>query len=164
MQDQMSVGYVEDRIVEHGLDLVIIDPIYLLKPVRTTKEGNIYQEVAWVAEKLHQVGESLNVPVVFTNQAHLDGNKDDAPGLDKSFGAKALLHLADYVLGVQHMSEEKLLIVRSNKSRFGESFRFQARFLPNTGYFEVLTPLVVSSSSSGDDEEPAKQDYVKGRV
>lgn len=164
MKDQMSVGYVEDRIVEHELDLVIVDPIYLLRPVRTHRDGNVYQEVAWIAESLHRIGEQYDVPIVFTNQAHLDGNKGDAPGLDKSFGSKALLHLADYVLGVMHMSEENLLVVKSNKSRFGAGFRFQATFVANTGYFEVTTPLGHSYMNGTDDEaEEVVKHAVKGR-
>jgi hypothetical protein len=35
----MTVGYVEDSIVELGLDLVIIDPIYLMKPSASTGQS-----------------------------------------------------------------------------------------------------------------------------
>ena len=139
-KDQMSVGYIEDRLVEYQLDLVLVDPIYLLKPVRLHSEGNPYQEVAWIGETLHRLGETYQVPIVFTNQAHLDGNKGDAPSMDKSYGAKALLHLADWVLSVQHMSEENVLVVKANKGRFGEAFRLLATFVADSGFFEVQTP------------------------
>lgn len=163
MSEQMSVGYIEDRIVEYELDLVIVDPIYLLKPVRLHAESNVYQEVAWIAEALHRIGEQYNVPILFTNQAHLDGNQGDAPGLDKSFGSKALLHLADYVLAVKHISDENKTIVRSNKSRFGEGFRFEADFYPNTGLFRVTTPLVGNYFNGNDDgaTEDDKREYVR---
>lgn len=152
--DKMSVGYVEDRIVELGLDLVVIDPIYLLKPVRLAHDGNPYQEVAWIAEQVQQLGETYNIPIVFTNQAHLDGNKGEAPDMDKSWGSKQLLHMADYVLAVQHISQENTLKVRSNKSRFGAGgWKFNAKFLPNTGYFEVTTPLDGSYLNGRDDGE-----------
>jgi RecA/RadA recombinase len=142
MAQQMTVGYIEDRIVELELDLVIIDPIYLLKPVRTTAEGNVYQEIAWVAEAIHHLSELYNIPIVFTNQAHMEGgSKDDAPHKDRSFGAKALMHLTDYVLGVKNVSEENRMIVRGSKSRFGADFRFEMGFWPNIGKFQELTPL-----------------------
>lgn len=137
MSEQMSVGYIEQRIVEYELDLVIVDPIYLLKPVRLTSDGNTYTETAWVAEALHRVGKQYQVPILYTNQAHLDGNKGDAPGLEKSFGAKQLLHISDWVLGTQHMAEDNALIVKTDKARFGSHFRFSADFVVNTGYFKV---------------------------
>lgn len=170
MKDQMSVGYIEDRIVEYELDLVIVDPIYLLKPVRLHREGNVYQEVAWIGEKLHQLSEQYDIPIVFTNQAHLEGPKTDAPALDKSFGTKSLLHLSDWVLAVQFMSEENKLIVKANKARFGEEFRFVATFLPNTGYFDVDSPLPHASayyngsSDSPEEGEEVVRRAVKGRA
>ena len=108
--------------------------------MREHREGNVYQEVAWIAESLHRLGETYDVPIVFTNQAHLDGNKGDAPGIDKSFGSKTLLHLADWVLAVQHMSEENVLVVKATKGRFGEQWRMLATFIADTGFFEVQTP------------------------
>jgi len=156
MREQMSVGYIEDKIVEYELDLVVVDPIYLLKPVREHRDGNVYQEVAWIAESLHRVGEQYDIPIVFTNQAHLDGNKGDAPSIEKSFGAKALLHLADYVLAVRHMSEENLLIVKSNKSRFGQGFRFTATFIANTGFFSIDDGASANYYNGSDD--PDKED------
>jgi replicative DNA helicase len=160
MKEQMSVAYIESKIEEHELDIVFVDPIYLLKPVRTTREGNTWQETAWTAEALHRVGETYNIPIVFTNQSHLDGNKGDAPTLDKSFGTKTMPHLADYVLSVMHLSEENLLKVRSNKSRFGDSFQFRARFFPNTGFFQVETPLVTKGKTAASEEEVDQGEYV----
>jgi hypothetical protein len=140
--DRMTVGYIEDRIVEYELDLVLVDPIYLLKPVRTSNEGNSYQETAWIAESLHTLSERYQVPIVFSNQAHLDNAKHDAPGKQDSFGAKSLVHLADYVLGVKHVSEERRMICRGSKSRFGQTgFRYELGFHPNTGVIEELTPV-----------------------
>jgi predicted ATP-dependent serine protease len=158
--EKMSVGYIEDRIVELGLDIVFVDPIYLLAPVRVSRDTNKWEEMAYTAEALHDLGAKYDIPIVFANQAHLDGNKGDAPGLEKSFGAKAVVHMSDWVLGVHHMSEENILVVRTNKSRFGQSFRYQARFVPNTGFFEVETPLSANYLNGRDDareEEVVKQ-------
>lgn len=164
-KDQMSVGYIEDRLIEYQLDLVLVDPIYLLKPVRLHREGNVYQEVAWIAEHLHRLGEQYEVPIVFTNQAHLDGNKGDAPNLKDSFGAKSLLHISDWVLAVQHMSEENKLVVKANKGRFGETFRFTATFVADSGYFEMETPPP-TGYRNGSHRKRAKEvvkKAVKGR-
>jgi len=160
MAEKMSVGYIEDKIVEYELDLAIVDPIYMLKPVRFSSEDNTYQETMWVAESLHMVTEHLGVPIIFTNQAHLDGNRGDAPGKEKSFGAKGLLHLSDYVLGVMHISEEHRMICKSSKSRFGESgFRFDMDLVANTGHWKVTTPLS-GSYFNGNPSEDLKREYV----
>jgi hypothetical protein len=135
-KDKMGVGYIEDRIVELELDLVLVDPIYLLKPVRIHREGNTWQETAWIAESLHVLSERYSVPIVFSNQAHEGDSiraKEDAPHKSGGFGSKALNHLSDYVLGVKHVSEERRLIMRCSKSRFGAAFRYEVYFDANTG-------------------------------
>jgi hypothetical protein len=136
MKDQMGIGYIEDRIVELELDLVLVDPIYLLKPVRIHRDGNNWQETAWIAESLHMLSERYNVPIVFSNQAHEGDSakaQSDAPHKAGGFGSKSLNHLSDYVLGVKHISEERRMIVRCSKSRFGQGFRYEVYFDANTG-------------------------------
>jgi hypothetical protein len=152
-RDQISVGYIEDRISELELDLVIVDPIYLLKPVRLTADGNTYQETAWIAENLHRIGEQYNIPIVFTNQAHFDSAKSDAPNKEKSFGAKTLVHLSDHVAGIQHMSDENIMRCKCSKSRFGQDFRFDLRFYPNTGVMKPVTPLGGNYFNGSDEVE-----------
>lgn len=167
MSERMSVGYVEDRIVELELDLVIIDPIYLLKPVRLHREGNTWQETAWIAENLHLIGERYQVPIVFSNQAHEGDSiraKQDAPHKSGGFGAKALNHLSDYVIGVRHISDERRLIVRCSKSRFGQAFRYEVFFDANTGAtkYEDAPRFVYEDS----DEDESMQDVppTKGKT
>jgi len=136
MQDQMSVGYIEDRIVELELDLVLVDPIYLLKPVRVHHQGNNWQETVWIAESLHRLSERYQVPILFSNQAHEGDSlraQADAPHKSGGFGGKALGHLSDYVMGVKHVSNERRMIVRCSKSRFGSAFRYEYFFDANTG-------------------------------
>lgn len=163
-QEQMTVGYIEDRIVSLGLDLVIVDPIYLLKPVRMHRD-NQYQEIAWTAEALHRLTEQYNIPIIFTNQSHLEGGaKDDAPAKERSFGAKALAHLSDYIIGVKHVSEENRMICRCTKSRFGQSsFRYEIGLYANTGVIKELTPLHGSYYNGNDDEteEDAIREVIK---
>lgn len=152
MAEKMSVGYIEDRLVELELDLVIVDPIYLLKPIRETREGNNWQEVAWTAEALHHLSEQYNIPIVFTNQANDKmGGKDDAPHKSSGFGSQQMTHLSDYVLGVKHRSDENLMMCRGTKSRFGEDFRYDMTFYANTGVFKVLTPLRGNYFNGHDD-------------
>lgn len=152
MHEQMSVGYIEDRIVEYELDVVFVDPIYALKPVRVTREGNPYQEVAWVSEAVHRLSESYNVPIIFSNQAHLEGNTGDAPAKEKGFGSKTMSHLSDYILGVKHLSDENKMICRCTKSRFGQShFRYEIGLHANTGAIRELTPIKGSYFNGGDD-------------
>ena len=160
MAEKMSVGYIEDRLVELELDLAIIDPIYLLKPVRETREGNQWQEVAWTAEALHHLSEQYNIPIIFTNQANDKKQRDDAPHKSDGFGSQSMTHLSDYVLGVKHISDENRMICRGTKSRFGQDFRYEMDFFANTGVHRVVTPLDGSyfNGHDGDkDDEDLKQ-------
>jgi RecA/RadA recombinase len=159
--EQMSVGYIEDRVAELGLDLVVVDPIYMLKPVRYTTEGNSYQETAWTAEALHRISETYNIPIIVTNQAHEQGgSQDDAPHKSRSWGTKQINHLADHVLGVKHMSEENRMICRATKSRFGEDFRYDIRFFANTGVVKELTPVTGSYLNGHHDETEDEMQHV----
>lgn len=165
MHEKMSVAYIEDRIIEHNLDFAIVDPIYLLKPVRIARgSDSSWQETAWVAEALHEVTERLNVPIMFSNQSHLTGA--DAPGMDQSFGAKALVHLGDYVLGVMFLSSENRAVLKASKSRFGVPFRCEMQMIPNTGHWKVETPIIGniynSQRDEGDEEELKKVAYSAG--
>lgn len=155
MSERMSVAYIEDRVIEHGLDAVIVDPIYLLAPVRTHPTANEFTEIKWVAEALHEVTERLNVPVIFSNQSHLQGS--DAPKMDQSFGSKGMVHLSDYILGVMHMSHENRMVCTASKARFGAGFRFEMQLVCNTGFWKVETPIIGnyynSQRDEGDDAE-----------
>ena len=157
-KDQMGVGYIEDRIVELDLDLVLVDPIYLLKPVRYHREGNNWQETAWIAESLHVLSERYHVPIVFSNQAHEGDSlraQADAPHKAGGFGSKTLNHLSDYVLGIKHVSQERRLIVRCSKSRFGQGFRYEVYFDANTGVTKYENAPDWSYYDEGLDEAEA---------
>lgn len=163
MRDKMSVGYIEDRIVELELDVIFVDPIYLLKPVRTTRDGNGWQETAWTADSLHHLSEQYNVPIVFTNQASDKrvgvAERMDAPHKSDTFGAQSMTHLADYVLGVKHVSEENHMICRGTKSRFGKNFRYELGVYANTGVIKEKTPVkgsYLSETESDEDMEMAE--------
>jgi replicative DNA helicase len=153
---QMSVGYIEDRIVELGLDLVCIDPIYLLRPVRRYND-NPQSEVGAIAYALEALSETYNVPIVFTNQANRQGPQGDAPHKDRSYNSDVPNHGADYVLGIKHLSEDNRMICRCTKSRFGQEFRFDLIFYPNTGVVREVTPIK-GSYYNGKDEDAAEDD------
>jgi len=163
MRDRMSVGYIEDRLVDLELDLVIVDPIYLLKPVRTTRDGNNWQEIAWTAEALHHLSEQYNIPIVFTNQANdkqKGSAREDAPHKSDSFGSQSMTHIVDYVLGVKHVSEENHMICRGTKSRFGQNFRYELGFFANTGVIKQKTALK-GSYWNGHDEDTDEDDLTQ---
>lgn len=149
---KMTINYIEDRIMELGLDLVIIDPIYLVKPVRIYRD-NPYATVGTIAEATEELAERHNVPIVITNQANRQGAQGDAPHKDKSFGSDLPAQLSDYVLGVKHLSDENRMIVRCTKSRFGQEFRYEIDFFPNTGLIRELTPLKGSYLSDESEDE-----------
>jgi hypothetical protein len=156
--DQMTVGFIENMIVELALDLVIIDPIYLLKPVRVWKD-NPYATVGSTAEAVENLAERYNIPIVITNQANRQGPQGDAPHKDRSFNSDAPAQLSDYVLGVKHLSDENRMICRCSKSRFGQEFRYEIQLYPNTGVVRELTPLAGNYYNGTDepDEEELRE-------
>lgn len=56
------------------------------------------------------------------------------------------------MLGVKHLSDENKMIVRCTKSRFGQEFRYEVDFWPNTGVINELTPIKGNYLSEDDQE------------
>lgn len=160
--DQMGIGYIEDRIAELGLDVVFVDPIYLLKPVRRYRD-NSQAEIGSTAYALNALSENYQVPIVFSNQANRQGVQGDAPHKDKAYNSDVPNHTADYVIGVKHMSEDNTMKCRCTKSRFGQDgFRYDLRIFPNTGFIRELTPIKGDYYNGADEE--ASEDEVRRAV
>lgn len=140
-QERMSVSYVESRIEDYGLDCIVIDPIYKLRSPR--KRGNRWEELGEIVDSLVNLSHTYNIPVVMSNQASraLMGKKGDPPGKDSSFGADAPVQEANCVIGVKHFSDEKIMKYDCSKNRDGEPFKFTAKFHPNVGILQDITPI-----------------------
>lgn len=149
-QGQMTVGYIEDRIVDLGLDLVIIDPVYLLRPVRFFSD-NQQAEIGATSYALAALAETYNIPIIITNQANRQGATGDAPHKDRSYNSDIPNHVSDYVLGVKHVSEENRMICRCTKSRHGQEFRYDVICFPNTGVWKEITPVGRNYFNGSDD-------------
>jgi len=147
---RMTPGYIESRIDALGLDLVIVDPIYKLKGPR--RRDSPVWEIQDLTDSLAFMAESYNIPIIITNQAHRQGRKDDAPSKDNSFGSDAPAQEGDHVLGLKHFSEERRLIIRCSKNRFGHPFRIECDFRPNVGIMKDITPIRGDYFNSTDDE------------
>lgn len=153
---KMTPAYVEAKVADIQPDLLVVDPIYKLKAPR--QRNSSYEELSDVSDMIQDLAEAYNIPVVVTNQAHRQNNKrDDAPHKDSSFASDVPIQEADHVIGVKNMSEEHRMIVRCSKSRFGEDFRFELKFWPNTGLMVETTQPSGSyyngSDADADEEE-----------
>lgn len=147
----MTPAFIESKIADIGPDLVIIDPIYKLASVR--QRDSRIAELSDIADALQDLAESYNVPIVVTNQAHRQASgRDDAPHKDSSFNSDVPIQEADHVIGVKNISEEKRMILRCSKSRFGQDFRFELKFYPNTGVMKE-TEEPTGSYFNGHDED-----------
>lgn len=155
-REKMSVGYIRTRVEDLGLDAVIVDPIYKLKPVRN--RGMKWEELQEIVDALMDIAHEFNIPVVMSNQASraLVGKKGEAPDKDSSFGADSPAQEADTVLGVRHISDERLMRYNCSKNRHGEPFKFTASFKPNTGVLEDVTPIK-GDYFNGYDPEKAEE-------
>lgn len=155
-REKMSLAYIESRIEDLGLDAVIIDPIYKLSPPR--KRGSRWEELGEIVDRLVDLSHSYNIPVVMSNQAtrSLVGKRDSAPTKDSSFGADSPVQEANCVIGVKHYSEERVMKYKCDKNRDGETFTFTAKFHPNIGVLEDITPIKAFDRPPGLSEEMAE--------
>jgi hypothetical protein len=153
-REKMSVSYIESRAEDLGLDAIFIDPIYKLKPIRT--RGNKWEELGEITDALIDLSHTFNIPIVMSNQASraLAGKKGDAPDKDSSFGADSPVQEANCVIGVKHFSDERIMKYNCSKNRDGEPFKFTAKFHPNIGILEDVTP-VKGDYFNGYDPEKA---------
>lgn len=152
-REKMSVSYIESRIEDYGLDLVVIDPIYKLRAPR--KRGNRWEELGEITDAIIDLSHTYNIPVVMSNQASraLQGKRGEAPDKDSSFGADSPVQEANCVVGIKHFSDEKMLKFNCSKNRDGEPFKFTAKFHPNVGVLEDVTPIRGSYLNGYDPEK-----------
>ena len=138
---KMTPGYIESKIDALGLDFIIVDPIYKLRPSAKSRFGFSGQEkLAQITDELCDIAEMHDIPLIMTNQAHRQmGNRGDAPTKDNSFNSDAPVQEADYVFGVKHVKDERKLIIRCTKSRWSDEFRVDVKFIPNIGLFDDVS-------------------------
>ena len=155
-REKMTPQYIETRVEDLGLDLVIVDPIYKLKSPR--RRQSKFEELGEIVDSLTDMAHTFNIPVVMSNQANraLVGTRGDPPSKDTSYGSDAPAQEGDTVIGVKHFSEERLLKLNCSKNRHGESFKFSCTFWPNNGRLEDVTPLK-GSYLNGYDPDKAEE-------
>ena len=155
-RQKMTVSFIESRVEDLGLDAVIVDPIYKLKA--PSRRGNRWEELGEITDSLTDLAHGHNIPVVLSNQANraMMGTKGDAPSKESSFGSDAPVQEADCVIGVKHESEQRIMKYRCTKNRHGEPFNFAARFVPNIGQLEDVTPIT-GDYLNGYDPEKAEE-------
>jgi replicative DNA helicase len=159
---KMTPGYIAAKINDLGLDFLIVDPIYKLRPSSKTRWMVNHERLAMITDELCDVAEGHNIPLVMSNQAHRQmGNRGDAPTKDNSFGADAPVQEADYVFGVKHVKDERKLIIRCTKSRWCDEFRVDVKFLPNIG---VMDDVSYTNKDFYNGHEDGSSDLVKKAV
>lgn len=155
-RQKQSVSYIEGKIEDFGLDMVIVDPIYKLRP--PSRRGTKWEELSEIVDGLVDLAHAYNIPVLMSNQAGraLVGKRGDAPDKDSSHGGDAPVQESNCVFGVKHYSEEHIMKVNCDKNRDGEPFRFTMRFFPNIGVMEDVTPIK-GGYYNGYDPDKAKE-------
>jgi hypothetical protein len=134
----ITPAYIASRVQDLGLQGIIADPLSKISTLKR-KENPIW-EMQDKVDQFQSLAKEYNVWAIATNWSHRQNKtKDDAPGLDESFGSDALAQEADHVLGLKYDQEESTLLLRCTKSRFGQNkFRVYIDFNPNTGLFEEV--------------------------
>ena len=150
-RQRMTVPFIEAKIEEYQPDLVIVDPIYKLSATKN-RQSRI-EELSDISDALQDLAEAYNIPIVASNQAHRQQSKrDDAPHKDSSFNSDVPIQEADHVIGVKNISDERRMILRCTKSRFGQDFRFEVKFHPNTGVMKEIDAPDNNYYNGNDDE------------
>lgn len=140
----MTPQYVAMRVEDLGLQGIIADPLSKLETIRR-RESPIWEMYDKVGQ-FQEMAEEYNIFAIATNWSHRGHKtKEDAPDLDESFGSDALAQESDHIIGLMYDAEERTLMLRCTKSRFGQGkFRVTIDFHPNTGYWrEVEIPMQV---------------------
>src|SRR5215471_3293071 len=155
-REKMTIGYIKSRLREVDADLVVIDPIYKLRPPRY--RGTRWEELGEITDACVDMAHEFAIPVVMSNQANraMVGAKEDAPSMNSSFGSDTPVQEADTVIGVRHLDSERKLKLRCTKNRYGERFSFEARFLPNFGIVQDITPIQDAYSRGFDPDKLAQ--------
>jgi replicative DNA helicase len=158
---KMTPAYIESRVDDLGIELAIIDPIYKLKP--NQRRQLKHEEIADMVDAVQDLSTGFNIPVVISNQANRQiGNRGDAPSQEASFGSDAPAQEAAHVIGVKHFSEERKMVLRCSKNRFGADFRFDVAFHPNIGRMVDITPIRGDYYNGRDDlDAETLKEYVK---
>ena len=154
-REKMTINYIRNRAKDVGADVIIIDPVYKLSPPR--RRGTRWEELSEITDGLVDMAHEFAIPVVLSNQANraLIGSKDDAPSMNSSYGSDTPVQEADVVVGVRHFSEDRILKFSCTKNRYGDRFKFAAKFVPNFGILQDVTPLQDEYSQGFDPEKAA---------
>jgi replicative DNA helicase len=137
-RQKMSPAYIDSKIGDYGLEYVIVDPLYKMKSGIKGVRG--WEELQAITDQVVDIGEIHNIPVVMSNQAQRNqGNRGDAPHKDNSFNGDSPVQEADHVIGVKYILEEKKLVLRCTKNRFGQDFRVDCKFMPNIGLLDDVS-------------------------
>ncbi len=150
----MTPQYIEARIDDYGLDMVIVDPLYELHLPGRRDQWDSTPRVAAISTEVSSMAESYNIPIIVSNQAlRMQTRQDDAPHMDRSFNTDVPVQQADHVIGLKFFSEQHRMLCRCSKSRFGQNaFRFELDFRPNTGMIKPITPVPFLRDNEDDDE------------
>lgn len=150
-RQKMTPTYIESKVTDYGLEYVVADPIYKLKSGRRDLRG--WEELQAITDLLCDMAEVHSIPVVMSNQAQRHtGNRGDAPHKDQSFNGDAPVQEADHVIGLKHVKDEKKLVLRCTKNRFGEDFRVDLKFVPNVGIMEDVSNTNGNGYYSGNED------------
>jgi hypothetical protein len=152
---KMSPMFIEGRVDDLGLEMLIVDPVYKLRS--PNRRQLRHEEIGDIVDQIQGISEAFNIPVILTNQAGRAWvSSGKVPDKDASHGSDAPVQEADYVVGVKYYEDEGLLTIKGTKSRYGKIFKFDVKFNPNTGAMEELTDPE-GSYYNGEDNDRFQQ-------
>jgi replicative DNA helicase len=105
---------------KHGLDLIIVDYLQLMAPVKTGKFSSPVQEVTEISRGLKQLAKELNVPVVALSQLSRNvehRGENSVPRLADLRDSGSIEQDADVVIFIHRDKSEENNRARENETK-----------------------------------------------
>jgi len=148
---------------KHGLDLIVVDYLQLMAPIKVSKNSNVVQEITEISRGLKQLAKELDVPVIALSQLSRNiehRGENSEPRLSDLRDSGSIEQDADVVIfihrdkseeeGKRLVNETKLII---EKHRNGSTGVVNLYFDENkTAFREIENNYSYEGGSSGDDD------------
>ena len=148
---------------KHGLDLIVVDYLQLMAPIKVSKNSNVVQEITEISRGLKQLAKELDVPVIALSQLSRNiehRGENSEPRLSDLRDSGSIEQDADVVIfihrdkseeeGKRLVNETKLII---EKHRNGSTGVVNLYFDENkTAFREIENNYSYDGGSSGDDD------------
>lgn len=141
-----------DKIIKiHNIkpDLIILDYMLLMAPIRVTKDQKETDRIGEIALDCRELAKFYQVPVWTAAQINRSGAREKQLSTDSTYGSDQLSHHADLMFGLKKNLEEIDQFTSDNATLECQPFKTRDGFCPNFSiYFDGSMSLMVDKQQS----------------